>query len=882
MKKWLLPLAALLALACSKEVEQSVPAEPVKETAVEVGEVTVPGVAEVRFEDSLLEIVEQDLLGGSVKTKSSALNGVLADLGIVSLERIFSPSGDPEIEAEHRAFGLHRWYRVTFSPDVPRTKASESMLSVPGISNVNPVYRKQTPAAFFNDPLLPKQWHYENNATTWADINVVPVWRDYITGNSDVIVSVVDGGIDPAHEDLKANYLPAGPDGSKNFMSNGGGKIVAHSHGTHVAGTIGAVSNNNKGVAGIAGGDYANGVAGVKLMSCQVFQDNAGYGNFEDAMVWGADHGAVLSNNSWGHDHTDSKGNYNKDAAKKDHDFYVQPNTGNYRAAFKDAVDYFNTHAGIKSGKQVGPMAGGLMIFAAGNDGQPYGAPGCYPECLNVGAITNYGTRSNFSNYGDWVDICAPGVDVLSTYPSNEYGYASGTSMACPHVTGVAALVVSYCGGEGFSREALWDKMVSGANNADIPASYRIGPLVDALGALTFGTGEPPAAIPDFTVDDVVSNNIFVTAPVTADKDGRPAYGICVLASESQAELLACNPAKPSAGIIKGSFLIRDAEVGENVSGTIGDLGFSKHYYVTVCAFDYGRNFSAISTVKEVNTGVNHSPVITTSYTGDWQFHVQDRKTILFKITDEDLHVLNVEFEKDINDEGGAMRLLESVKPGEYLIQVVGNVSPEGTYHAVLKAWDNYDASVSYPITYIILPNAAPTKIKDVENIILEAAGDVAKLNMHDYVQDPDGETLSWKIEISDRSIVHVTQASDSEVLTITALADSGVATIDLSATDAGGKSIAVQFSVLVRSAQTKMQAYPNPVVNTLYIGTGQTPESADISLISASGTVVLHTVATCSAFAPAEIDVHNAAPGIYTLRVETGGETFKTTIVKQ
>ena len=87
---------------------------------------------------------------------------------------------------------------------------------------------------------------------------------------------------------------------------------------------------------------------------------------------------------------------------------------------------------------------------------------------------------------------------------------------------------------------------------------------------------------------------------------------------------------------------------------------------------------------------------------------------------------------------------------------------------------------------------------------------------------------------------------------------------------------------VLVRSTSTQMQAYPNPVVNTLYISTGQTPENADIYLISASGATVLHTIATCSAFEPAEIDVHKAAPGIYTLKVVTGGETHKTTIVKQ
>ena len=230
-------------------------------------------------------------------------------------------------------------------------------------------------------------------------------------------------------------------------------------------------------------------------------------------------------------------------------------------------------------------------------------------------------------------------------------------------------------------------------------------------------------------------------------------------------------------------------------------------------AFDYGRNFSGISTIKEIDTGVNHKPVITTTYTGDYKFHVHDRFTIPFTITDEDKHVINVEFEKDVNDEGGALILLESVKEGEYLLQVTGNASPEGSYHAVLKAWDNYDTPVSVPIDYTILPNAAPVKVKDLDNVILTAAGDFAKVNMHDYVQDPDGEQLIWKIDISDRSVVHATQATGSEVLTITALADSGVATINLSATDAGGKSIAVSFSVLVRSAETKMQAYPNPVV---------------------------------------------------------------------
>ena len=882
-------LAALFVCSCAKEAES--PATKTQNAVAEefVQSVYLPGQINVYFDDALVALLENGADAPAVRTKAPGLEEAMEELGVVSFERLFPV--DEEFEDRHREFGLHRWYRVRFEGGAPSDAAAERFMLLPGVQNARPVNKVKTAVEpYFNDPLENRQWHYHNSGSSKrSDVNVVPVWKGYTTGSSSVIVSVVDGGIDMTHEDLADAVVPAGDNGSKNFMRNNTGyRIVAHSHGTHVAGTIGAVNNNGKGVAGLAGGDAKAGVAGVRLMSCQVFQTNAdgtpmgGGANFEAAIVWGADHGAVLSNNSWGHDFEDSNGNYNKDAAESSHNFYLQPNTGAYKDGLKDAIDYFNRYGGMnKSGEQTGPMAGGVVIFAAGNDGRPFGSPAGYPGCVAVGAITNYGTRSNFSNYGDWVDICAPGVGVISTTPGSTYSEMGGTSMACPHVTGVAALVVSYCGGQGFTRDQLVEKLIGGANSADYPASYRIGPLVDALGAITYGTGEPPEKVADFTVDEVLSNNVTVSLKVPSDRDGKPAYGFRLLAAESQAALQNCNPRSPGSGVLYGDFLSRDAAIGETISGTVGDLGFNKTYYISISSFDYGRNFSEITVIKTITTGSNHAPVITTDYAGDFKFHVHDRFQIPFNIVDEDRHVLNVQFDKDEADKG-VLSLLESTKENEYVLQVLGIASPEGHYRAVLSASDNYGKSAQYVINYEVLPNEAPTLVKAVDNIILNFAGDMVKINMEEHVVDPDGETLNYKIDISDNSVVHLSQGAGSSVLTVTALADSGLATITLTATDAGGKTVSTSFKVLVRAATQEIQAYPNPVVETLYVGTGQTADNARISIYNAVGARVYSTTAFCSAFDPAEINMRNAGPGLYTLEVEYGGKVYKSNLIKK
>ena len=259
----------------------------------------------------LADLVEADLAkaGAVTKASSAELESLYQSMGIVSIGKLFNDDGG-NFAGRHRKAGLNRWYEITYDPSVPLTKASGDLSSVPGIDIVEPV-RNIRLTGRFNDPGFPNQWHYYNDGKlgskhkSGADINVEPVWENYTVGSDKVIVSVVDGGIDLQHEDLAGNCV-SGNRQHFNFVDNSY-QIVAHDHGTHVAGTVAAVNNNGIGVSGVAGGDHAKGISGVKLLSCQIFKTDPDDpskdlgGSGAAAIVWGADHGAVISQNSWGY-----------------------------------------------------------------------------------------------------------------------------------------------------------------------------------------------------------------------------------------------------------------------------------------------------------------------------------------------------------------------------------------------------------------------------------------------------------------------------------------------------------------------------------------------------------------------------------------------------
>ena len=525
----------------------------------------VSGIAVIKVDDALVEALEEAAAKGSFKTKSAALDNAFDSLGVTSWHRVFPDAG--EFEPRTRKAGLHRWYRIEFADSITYTKAGERLKTVQGIKGTEPVHKvKRTSVAGVpNDPHFKWQWDVYNDKSLnltiqyyndqhqiktyqvndGADVNVLPIWQKYTTGNSNVIVAVVDDGVQINHPDLNGVVLPGGENGSKNFVARSPYSqyvINPGAHGTHVAGTIAAVRNNGIGVSGIAGGDYANGIAGVRIMSCQIFDGE--WGCYDDecaaAIKWGADHGAVISQNSWGN-------NYDaNDDGELDDDEKETAKNDRITNVLRAGIDYFVENAGCdNNGNQLpnSPMKGGLVIFAAGNDGMEYGIPESYDGVIAVGATGPDYIFTWYTNYGDWVDICAPGGDGLGQDSDNpsfinpnvdnlgmsrgniwnlycttkgkddnyvNYGYMHGTSMACPHVSGVAALLVSLLGRQGFTAVELKERLLEGADATHITPKRYIGPYIDAYGALRHGNIPPE-------VSDPFPDQVFAVAGESAD-----------------------------------------------------------------------------------------------------------------------------------------------------------------------------------------------------------------------------------------------------------------------------------------------------------------------------------------------------------------------------
>ena len=313
--------------------------------------------------------------------------------------------------------GLMQWYCLPVANGMNVRKACESLQGIAGIEVAEP-FAKIESIGIPSDPMFAQQWHWENTGQSGgligADIKAVPAWS-ISTGSPEVIVAVHDGGVLATHPDLQQNmWWGTG----FNFVTNSP-LLTPDVHGTHVAGLVAAVRNNNLGVSGIAGG---NGLAnsGIRLMSLQIIGGVPVIPGYEAlAFVFAANNGAAISQNSWS---------------------YAVPNLfPNYLA---EAMDYFIANGGGSL------MKGGLIVAASGNratEDKYY--PAAYSRVMAVAASTHNDERAAYSNIGTWVDITAPGGDgfapIISTVLQNDFGPLFGTSMACPIVSGTAGLLLS-------------------------------------------------------------------------------------------------------------------------------------------------------------------------------------------------------------------------------------------------------------------------------------------------------------------------------------------------------------------------------------------------------------------------------------------------------
>ena len=838
---------------------------------------------------------------GSVEMQSvpSAMTSAMQYSGAYKMERVFKPAG--VYEARTVAEGLDRWYTIYFDKSKDVGAVLDQFKKAEGVEcaeRVLPMAKptvKMTPyspsgasmqatASTFDDPLLAKQWHYYNDgsvnarAKKGADCNVKPVWEKYTTGKKNVIVAVVDGGIDITHEDLKDNLYvnekekngqPNVDDDGNGFVDDiygynfvtakdvVGGTIEPDDggHGTHVAGTVAARNNNGKGVAGIAGGDGSPD-SGVRLLSCQIFRNKDEQGDAAAAIKYAADNGAVICQNSWGYSST--------------------AGVTSMPQLLKEAVDYFIKMAGCDANgnqRPDSPMKGGVVMFAAGNENKEFSAyPACYAPTVSVAAMAWDFSKASYSNYAKWVTITAPGGDqdrfgteagVLSTVPKKKvasgYAYFQGTSMACPHVSGIAALIASYFGRQGFTNEELKSRLITAYRpyNIDEQNPTYKGKLgkgyIDAEAAFESDTKIAPEKVGTLTLKpDFVDINAEWS--IAKDEDKTAAFYRLYIA---QGELTADKLKDMTYREINGM----GHSLGETLKYDFDDLKDNTTYSVAVVAVDRWGNLSE-PMIQKCTTRLNHAPEATNFPTEAIEVMENDRKSFSFNVADPDGH------NWDIKATGETKGVSYTVKGNTVTVNLVP-VLEAGSYNCTFVLSDDLGAKAEKSFTFKIVKYIPPQLTKPFENYIIGLDEGVVTIPLTGHYTHSSNTQLTYKATAANGSIAAATIHNDN--LQLKGMAK-GVTRISITATD--GRETSSDGSFQVRVVEKKSApvyaVYPIPVQRDIHTLLNPEVKQAELVISSTVGERLMKATVTPDKNNVATLDLSKLNPGTYKLTVYT------------
>ncbi len=864
----------------------------------------VQGVLRVQLSRELGDKLSVNSQDGGLRSGNTALDEYLQKIGATSMKRVFPYAG--KYEGRTRREGLHLWYDITFDSKTSVLRAIGEAKKLPGIVQTEELYIPQTSESTprvinlssslrsvqspYNDGGLSLQWHYNNTGNNpyfvaGADINLFKAW-EIETGKSNVVVAVVDGGIDYQHEDLKDSMyinelekngtVGVDDDGNGyvddvygyNFVDMSG-TIASHRHGTHVAGTVGARTNNGKGVAGVAGGDGSSG-SGVRLMSCQIFMTvdgvSQGTANSPQAIKYGADNGANISQNSWG---------------------YRYPGPSTIPASLKAAIDYFIKYAGCDdNGDQLpgSPMKGGVVFFAAGNDYVDYPVqPGPYPPVIAVASHAPDFKVADYSNRGDWVDIIAPGGsswyaggEVLSTLPDNKYGYLEGTSMACPHVSGVAALVLSKYGRLGYTASDLRTAILSALRSEDVDAinPKYVGRLgggyLDAAKAFAPRTNIAPDAVTVAKVLPSLSGlEVSFQAVRDADDLGVAAFYDVYISSTALNSASDLTAESVQYREIQG----RRASVGQVLSTMYTNLKSNTLYHFAIVTRDLSGNVSKPYSFSGT-TASNQAPVVSRSEDG------------LIRLSGNMLKDLTV----TVNEpEGQHWSYKVTGQTQGVVVSKVDTglslrfraIAPIGQHQVVLSFTDTFGATTSLSIPFEVYANNAPRAVLTSTPIIVPVADRVKVLKLSELFVDDDREPLSLTAQVL-RGNVQAKVSDDGELSLLASSA--GTSMVSLLAVDPAGATAKAMLEVRFVDNAFVRALYPMPATTTLNVDLAETLTAVRLEVYTTIGQRIM---SKDYAFAVGDsrqvaLDLSSVLPGTYVLHVLANGSKHTQTFVKR